>query len=123
MSNEQSVFDDIVKKTQSNSISWNIVSNSHASHLIFQPGHIYRIFKTEYSRDGHDFYEVLLIEKKYGDPEWDFAVEKYKVEIAFIQNGILIASLDEYTIDFSSLVNLARLVESKSSQAQKLFGL
>jgi hypothetical protein len=122
MSNEQIVFDDIVIKTQSNQLSWSIVGNQYASSLIFQPSAVYRIFKTNYFRDQFDSYELLLVEKKFPDPDWDFAIEKYKVELVFIQSGVLVATLDEYAVDFNRLVELARLIESKSTQAKKLFG-
>jgi hypothetical protein len=123
MSNEQSVFDDIAQRTKTNKLSWSIVGNQYASSLIFQPSAVYRIFKADYLRDPSDLYEILLVEKKYPDPDWDFAIEKYKVELVFIQNGVLVATLDEFSIDFTQLVTLARSVESKSTQARKLFGL
>jgi hypothetical protein len=121
MSNEQIVFDDIAQKTKTDKLSWSIVGNQYASGLIFQPSAVYRIFKSDYLRDPSDIYEILLVEKKYPDPDWDFAIEKYKVELVFIQNGALVATLDEFSIDFTQLVTLARLIESKSTQARKLF--
>lgn len=122
MSNEQAVFNDIAKKTADDQLSWTIVNSQYASGLIFQPAAVYRIFKADYLRGPSDLYEVLLIEKKFPDPDWDFSIEKYKVELAFIQNGVLVATIDEYVIDFNQLVGLARTVEGKSVQARKLFG-
>lgn len=122
MSGEEIVFADILNKTESGALQWSITSPNTYSHLIFQSPHVYRTFKAHYTRGSVDHYDLLLVEKKFEDPDWDFAVEKYKVELIFIQNGNLIATLDEYTIDFSQIVSLARLIEAKSSQARKLFG-
>lgn len=122
MSNEQAVVNDIFKKTEEGSITWSIVNNQYASGFIFQSGHVYRIFKAQYQRTPNDTYEILLVEKKYGDPDWDFEVERYRVELLFLQSGVLVASLDEYTVDQSSLITLVRLAESKSAQAKRLFG-
>lgn len=122
MSNQQAVVDDILKKTNKGVIAWSITNNQYASGFIFQPGYVYRIFKAEYQRAPSDIYEVLLVEKKYGDPDWDFELEKYRVELLFIQDGVLVASLDEYSVDQSSLITLVRLAESKSAQAKRLFG-
>lgn len=122
MSNQQAVVEDILRKTNEGAIAWSITSNQYASGFIFQPGYVYRIFKAMYQRTPGDTYEVLLVEKKYGDPDWDFELEKYRVELLFIQAGVLVASLDEYSVDQSSLITLVRLAESKSAQAKRLFG-
>lgn len=123
MNGEQAVFQDIKNRTASDSLTWSIANPSAFAHLIFQSPHVYRLFKTSYTRGDDDYYDLLLVEKKFGDPDWDYSIEKYKLELIFIQNGNLIATLDEYSIDFSQLASLARLVETKSTQAKKLFGL
>jgi hypothetical protein len=122
MSNQQAVVDEILDKTNKGSIAWSITSNQYASEFIFQPSSVYRIFKANYQRTPGDIYEVLLVEKKFGDPDWDFELEKYRVELLFIQGGVLVASLDEYSVDQSSLITLVRLAEIKSAQAKRLFG-
>lgn len=65
-------------------------------------------------------YTVLFVEKKSPEPDYDY-LEKYWPEVLVLDDGELIASLNDSIIERQNLINLMELVESKSDKAKKLF--
>ena len=119
MNSQQNVFDDIFNRTKSESMTWTIVGNTYANQFIFQPAFIFRIFRSIFLKD-NSTYEVLIVEKKFPDPDWDMNLEKYRSELMFISNGVLVATLDDYSI--KNLPSLINLIENNSTQSKELFG-
>ena len=119
MSKEYKLFEQIVQATDSKKMLWKLKSNTSYSDVIFQPNHVFRIFEGEYEKDG-DEYTVLLVEKKYGDPEWDFEVERYRPEIYFLYQGSIVLVLDDTKIELQQLIQLINVVEITTDRARKL---
>jgi len=121
MSNAIELFDQIEKATNSGKLAWSLVSKSRYSDIIFQPNQIFRVFKTIYTKEGDD-YEVLLVEKKYEDPDWDFAVEKYRPEMYFLFEREIVLTIDENSVDINSFIRLIHKIELRTDRAKKLLG-
>ncbi|MBZ8143053.1 hypothetical protein CLD22_24615 [Rubrivivax gelatinosus] len=64
----------------------------------------------------------MLVEKKYDDPEWDFAVEKYRPEMYFLFDGSIVLTIDEDTVDLNHLIRLVKSVELNTDRAKRLLG-
>lgn len=121
MSKESLLFSKIVEETESGQLSWRIVPRGRYSEFIFQPKQVFRIFETNYTKDD-DSYTVLLVEKKYDDPEWDFAVERYRPEMYFLFDDAIVLVIDEDSVDMNRLVRLVKSVEVSTDRAKRLLG-
>lgn len=121
MNNEIDLFEKIEKATDLGKLAWKLVSKNRYSDIIFQPNHIFRIFQTIYTKEGDD-YEVLLVEKKYEDPDWDFEVEKYRPEMYFLFEKEIVLTIDENSIDMNSFIQLIHKIEHRTDRAKKLLG-
>jgi len=121
MNKYEQIFNEIVNQTKSGNLKWKQLKRYVNSDLIFNPNLIWRQFSTDFERGGHPF-TILLVEKKYEDPEFDFAFEKYTPELLVIDDGELVATINDSIIEKNDMLQLANLVETKSDKAQKLFG-
>lgn len=121
MSNEAKLFRKIVQATEAGELQWKLVSRSRYSELIFQPNQVFRIFQTTFSKDDDD-YTVLLVEKKYDDPDWDFAIEKYRPEMYFLFDDSIVLVIDEDAVDLPQLIRLVKRVELSTDRAKRLLG-
>jgi hypothetical protein len=121
MNKYETLFDDILKQTQSRALQWKQVRRHANSDLIFNPSLVFRQFSSEFLRSGSHF-TLLLVEKKYDDPEHDFAYQKYVPEVLVVDDeGELVATLTDSVIERRDLLRLADMVESRSDKASKLF--
>jgi len=121
MSKYRDLFEDIRSKTRSNILKWQLISKNAYSDIIYNPNLVFRIFETIYSKDETNF-TVLFIEKKYEDPEWEFAYDKYIAEILFLEEGELVLTLNDDIIDRSDLIGLVKNIETRTDKAKKLLG-
>lgn len=121
MSNEIELFERIAKATSAGKLSWSLAPKGRYADVIFQPNHVFRVFETTYTKDDDD-YTVLLVEKKYEDPDWDFAVEKYRPEMYFLFDREIVLTIDEDVVDLNHLIRLVRRVELNTDRAKKLLG-
>lgn len=121
MNKYEELFDEILKGTRKGELKWKQLRKSANSDVIFNVNLVWRQFETVLERNNQDF-TVLLIEKKYDDPEFDFAYEKYTPEILVLLDNELVTTIDDSTVSRSELINLVNAVESKSDKAKKLFG-
>ena len=121
MSSTQSLFRKVVQATDAGTMKWKIVPRTAYSEVIFQPSYVFRIFESKFQKDEDD-YVVLLVEKKYDDPEWDFDVERYRPELHFLYEGSIVLTIDEDEVDLIKLVRFAKTVESSTDRAKKLLG-
>lgn len=121
MSNEIELFDRVWKATLAGELKWKLVPKECYSDVIFQPNHVFRLFQTTYTKDNDD-YVVLLVEKKFDDPDWDFEVEKYRPEMYFLFDGSIVLTIDEDSVDMNQLIRLVRTVELNTDRAKKLLG-
>lgn len=120
MNKYEKLFNDIVKKTQSNDIEWKQTSRSSHSDLIFNPDMTFRQYTGQYKK-GDETYEVVFVEKKYDDPVHDFAYQAYKPEVLVIEDNELLVTLTDSLIEKSDLIELVQKIEEKSDKAKKLF--
>ncbi|MGC4077986.1 MAG: hypothetical protein QM702_13345 [Rubrivivax sp.] len=121
MNKYEALFDEILRKTRNGKLHWKQIRRGSNAELIFNPNLVYRQFATNFERSGNQF-KLLLLEKKFDDPEHDFVYEKYLPEILVVdEDGELIATLSDSLIERSEMIRLASLVETKSDKASKLF--
>lgn len=121
MSKETALFSKIVSNTDAGKLNWKLARRDRYSDLVFQPKQVFRIFETKYTKDDDD-YTVLLVEKKYDDPEWDFSVERYRPELYFIYDGGIVLVIDEDAVDMNQLIRLVKTVEVSTDRAKRLLG-
>jgi hypothetical protein len=114
----QMLYSEITADTNSGKITWKQENRGAYSHVVFSSNTVRRLFSAKFERNG-DEYTLLLAEKKYDDPDFDMAYEKYKVELLVLDHGELVVTLDNSTVDVDQL---ADVVETKSDRAKKLFG-
>jgi len=89
--------------------------------VIFNPNLVFRQFAATYIKNEDEF-EVVFIEKKFDDPEHDYAYERYASEIIVLdEDNELIATLTDSVIERGDMLKLAELIEQKSDRAKKLF--
>ncbi|CAB3696196.1 hypothetical protein CEY09_23975 [Achromobacter marplatensis] len=121
MNKYETLFEEIVKQTRTSKLRWKQIRRNSNSDLIFNPSLVFRQFSTCFERAGNDF-TLLLLEKKYDDPEQDFAFEKYLPELLVIDHdGELVATITDSVIERTDMIRLANLVENRSDKASKLF--
>ncbi|MET0855567.1 MAG: hypothetical protein ABWY27_02350, partial [Telluria sp.] len=102
-------------------LSWKQLRRHANSELIFNPSLVFRQFSADFPRDGN-YFKLLLIEKKYDDPEHDFAYEKYAPEVLIVDDeGELVTTLTDSVIERADMLRLADMVETRSDKASKLF--
>jgi hypothetical protein len=121
MNKYEVLFQEILQKTQIGQIVWRQVRKNLNSDLIFNPNLVFRQFEGSFERGGEE-YTLLLLEKKYEDPEQDFVFDRYVPELLVVSEGELVATMSDSVIDRASLSRLASLVETRSDKASKLFG-
>jgi hypothetical protein len=122
MNKYEVLFHDILERTRLGQLQWKQLRRGAHADVIFSPNLVFRQFSAELPRAG-DTFEILLVEKKYEDPEHDFAYERYVPEILIMdEDGELITTLTDSVIERRDLMRLADLVEARSDKASKLFG-
>jgi len=121
MNKYEALFNIILMQTKSGELKWSQLRRNANSDLIFNPNLVFRQFSATLIREGGD-YTLLLVEKKYDDPDQDLAYEKYQSELLVVDEGELVATLSDSVIDPSKLMRLANMVETRSDKARKLFG-
>lgn len=121
MNKYEKLFNEIFSQTKAGSLKWMQLRRQANSELIFNPNLVWRQFSTDFVRDNSTF-TIILVEKKYEDPDFDFTYEKYSLELLIIDDGELITTISDSIIESSDMIQLANLVETKSDRAKKLFG-
>jgi len=121
MNKYEELFREIFISTKNGLMQWKQTKRDSNYEIVFSPNTVFRQFVSTLRR-GDTEYKVLLLEKKFDDPEHDFAYQRYAPEVLIVDEGELIASLTDSVIDRSDLVSLAGIVESRSDKARKLFG-
>ena len=121
MNKYEALFAEIYKQTKLGRLIWKQIRRHSNSELIFNPNLVFRQFSCSFSRGDNDF-TLLLLEKKYDDPDHDFAFEKYLPELLVVDSdGELVATLTDSIIERVEMIRLAHLVEAKNDKANKLF--
>ena len=121
MNKYEALFDEIINLTQAQVLSWKQARRHANSELIFNPSSLFRQFTADFPR-GDIKFKLLLVEKKYEDPDHDFAYEKYVPEILIVDNdGELVTTLTDSVIERTNLLRLADMVETRSDKVNKLF--
>lgn len=121
MNKYETLFDEILKLTQSRALSWIQTRRAANSELIFNPSSVFRQFTADFPRGDSEF-KLLLVEKKYDDPDHDFVYQKYAPELLIVDDkGELVTTLTDSVIERANLLRLADMVETRSDKANKLF--
>lgn len=121
MNKYEVLFNEIVDLTQSQELSWKQARRHANSELIFNPNSVFRQFTADFPRGDTEF-KLLLVEKKYDDPDHDFAYERYVPEVLIVDSeGELVTTLTDSVIERANLLRLADMVETRSDKAHKLF--
>lgn len=121
MNKYEKLFEDIAKQTRAGSLKWKQLRRHANSDVIFSASLVFRQFSADFERSGNQF-KLLLVEKKYEDPEFDFAYDKYRPELLVIdEDGELVVTLSDSVIERNDLTRLADMVETHSDKASKLF--
>lgn len=121
MNRYQRFFDEILRKTKSKEIAWKQIHRRDNSGLVFNHNLVFRQFSAPLKISG-DAYKILLVEKKYDDPEDEAPFEKYDPELIIVGEEEIVATLTDSVIDRSKMIELASLVELRNDRAEKLFG-
>lgn len=121
MNKYEVLFEEIEKGTRSGTIKWKQLRRTANADIVFNSNLVFRQFSAEFSRGKNDF-TLLLLEKKYEDPEHDFVYEKYQLELLVVDAGELVVTLTESVIERQQLIRLVDTVERRSDRANKLFG-
>lgn len=120
MNKYEILFNEILEDTNNGKLKWKQVSKRANTDVIFNPNKVFRQFKSQLVRDNTE-YVLLLVEKKYDDPEFDFAFERYDLELLILEQGELVTCMTESVIEKKYMMKLVDLVETKSDKANKLF--
>jgi hypothetical protein len=121
MNKYEKLFSDIVEKTDSGEIEWRQISKSSHADLIFNPDMAFRQYSANYKK-GSETYEVIFVEKKTDDPNFDFAFQKYMPEVLVIdKNNDLIVTLTDSVIEKNHMIDLVKNIEKKNDKTKKLF--
>jgi len=121
MNKYEKLFEDIIDKTYSDDIEWKQVSKSAHSDLIFNSEMSFRQYSGEYKKGGKT-YEVVFVEKKADDPEYDFTRQRYSGEVLVIdEKNELLVTLTDSVIDKDKMDNLVNSIEGKNDRSKKLF--
>ncbi|MEW6351241.1 MAG: hypothetical protein AB1646_19470 [Thermodesulfobacteriota bacterium] len=114
---------DIMEKTQDESLAWENVSPGRYSDYIFQSDSAYRAFACEYMANERKYW-LVFIDKKVPShlDNWGTVVdEEHVCELIVLQEGRLLIALDEDYVDAEDLLQLSLLIEEKSAQTKELF--
>ena len=120
MNKYEILFADILKQTKAGLLKWKQLHRYANSEIIFSPNIVFRQFESTLVL-GSNEYKLLLIEKKYDDPEHDFVFDSYVLEMLILDDGELVTTLSDSVIERSDLIKLANMVETRSDKASRLF--
>lgn len=121
MNKYERLFKEILGLTKAGQMKWRQVRRDANNDVVFNPGLVFRQYVSTLPKAGHQ-YTVILVEKKFDDPAYDFEYQTYLPEILITDEGDLIASLTDSVVDRMQLIDLANTVESRSDKASRLFG-
>lgn len=121
MNKYEKLFAEIYSQTKAGTLKWKQLRRQANSDLIFNPNLVWRQFAADFERDENTF-TIILVEKKYEDPDFDLSYEKYAPELLVIDEGELVATISDSVIEKNDMIRLSNLVEMKSDKAKKLFG-
>lgn len=120
MNKYERLFEDVLQATRDGGISWRQLKRFENSDLILHPHLVFRQYAAKMQR-GDDLYTILLIEKKFEDPEADIPIDKYSPELLFLADGELVTTITDTIVDRKTFFRLVDLVERRSDKAKKLF--
>ncbi|UQN37164.1 hypothetical protein MTR80_05535 [Alcaligenes aquatilis] len=121
MNKYEKLFSEIYSQTKAGTLKWKQLRRQANSDLIFNQNFVWRQFAAEFER-GENIFTIILVEKKYEDPDFDSPYEKYYPELLIIDGGELVSMISDSVIEKNDLIRLANLVEMKSDKAKRLFG-
>ncbi len=121
MNKYERLFNEILEDTKNGKLKWKLVSKRSNADIIFNPYLVFRQFSSQLIRDDTE-YELLLVEKKFVDPDDDFfLLDRYALELLILEQDELVTCMTESVIERKDMLKLVDLVETKSDKAKKLF--
>lgn len=115
------LFEKIVEDTKNSKISWKLVSKDSFRDVIFQSGAVFRLFVSNCRLNNQDV-ELLFVEKKTDDPEWDFAIEKYTSELIVLMDKEIVYTFTPEFVGKDEMLDLVEIIEEKNDKLRKLLG-
>lgn len=120
MNKYEKLFRQILDQTHSGDLAWRQERRGAYADIIYNPQTVFRLYSADFSRKDNQF-KLLLVEKKFDDPEQDFAYQAYAPQLLVIDDDELIATLTDSIIERRDFINLIDLVESNNDRANSLF--
>ena len=120
MNKYEILFKEILDGTRDGKLKWKQLNKRANSEVIFNPNLVFRQFSSQLTRGDSEF-TVILVEKKYEDPAFDFYYEKYYVEFLILEKSEFVISITDSVIEKNDMMKLVDMVESKSDKTNKLF--
>jgi len=120
MNKYEMLFKEILDRTRDGKLKWKQLNKRANSEVIFNPNLVFRQFSSQLIRDDTE-YELLLVEKKFVDPDDDFLLDRYALELLILEQDELVTCMTESVIERKDMMKLVDLVETKSDKAKKLF--
>ena len=121
MNKYERFFNQVLAETRDGKLKWQQLDKRSNADVIFNPNLVYRQYSSQLMKDGVEF-TVLLVEKKFDDPDFEFPLESYIPELLALDHGELITSITDSVVSKSEMRKLANLVQAKNDKATKLFG-
>ena len=121
MNKYEKLFNEILDATEEGKLKWRQLNKREKSEVILNSNLVFRQFSSQLIK-GDSEYTVLLVEKKYVDPDDDFPLDyKYTLELLVLEQGELITCITESVIEKKDMMKLMNFVETKSDRIDKLF--
>ncbi len=121
MNKYETLFNDILKQTKLGKLKWAQVDKRSNSQVIFNSNLVFRQYKASYLRNEEKYF-IILVEKKFEDPNFDFAFESYEQEVLVLDaDGELLVSMTDNLIEKKSLETLSSYVEENNDRTSSLF--
>ena len=120
MNKYEKLFKEIYEATKDGKIVWSQIDRRSHSSIIFNPRFVFRLYEAEFERS-ENIFTLIIVEKKYDDPDQDFEIERYDPELLILSQGELITTLNTSVINSRDFIRLVEIVELKNDKAKKLF--
>lgn len=116
MTSAAHLYEDVLARTENCEVKWRRLAKSANAEFIFHPEQVCEQYELQWQRDGLSR-TLLLIEKRYEEIEHPLLPpsEIKKYELLIVENGELVRKLDEWTLNWSQLCQLAWAVRHNSS--------
>jgi hypothetical protein len=113
---------EVIKKTQSGDLKWQIEDPSYYASLIPEFTRIIQVYSTNY-KQGYKNYQLLFVEKTSMRYIVDFDIEReeFSTELLVFKDGKRIFTLDTNFVESDSLRTLRSLLATENTDTAEFF--